>query len=159
MPRHAPSGQDHPRLGVSTFVWRDGRVLLVRRGKPPFEDVWAFPGGLVEFGEQLAAAAAREVREETAMEVDIGDPIDHAEIILADPAGRRDRHYVLVVFSGIWRSGEAVAGDDAAEARWVAPGELPLFPKTPDTERILARLLKEGVRGAASAAPEQPASQ
>jgi ADP-ribose pyrophosphatase YjhB (NUDIX family) len=137
------SDATHPLLGVSTFVRRGDIVLLVRRGKAPMEDVWAFPGGLVEFGESLAAAAAREVLEETGVTVAIGPAIDRAEIVLRDAAGAPTRHYVLIVFEGLWQAGEPVAGDDAAEARWVAAGDLHRFPKTPDTDRILARLMGE----------------
>jgi ADP-ribose pyrophosphatase YjhB (NUDIX family) len=130
-----------PVLGVSTLVRRAGAVLLVRRGNPPARDIWAFPGGRVEFGESLAAAAAREVLEETAVSVRIDGPIDHAEIVMRNDAGEPERHYVLIVFAGTWVAGEPVAGDDAAEARWVEPADFGRFQKTPDTDRILARVL------------------
>lgn len=151
------SESPRPLIGVSTFVRRGGSVLLVRRGKAPMRDVWAFPGGLVEFGESLAAAAAREVREETAVMVAIGAAIDRAEIVLRDEAGAPSRHYVLIVFAGEWLAGEPVAGDDAAEARWVAAGDLHRFPKTPDTDRILARLMGED--GSESAAPGEDSAE
>lgn len=144
-----------PLIGVSTFVRRGGSVLLVRRGKAPMQDVWAFPGGLVEFGESLAAAAAREVAEETGVTVAIGDAIDRAEIVLRDEAGAPTRHYVLIVFGGEWLAGEPVAGDDAAEARWVGSPDLHRFAKTPDTDRILARLMGDGRDQAAPPGKEQ----
>ncbi|HET7715905.1 MAG TPA: NUDIX hydrolase [Bauldia sp.] len=130
----------HPVLGVSTLVRRDESVLLVRRGKAPLRDTWAFPGGLVEFGESLSEAAAREVMEETGVSVAIGGIIDHAEIVIRDEKGSPVRHYVLAVFEGAWLHGEPAAGDDAAEARWVDARHLREFQKTPDTERILRRL-------------------
>ncbi len=133
----------YPVLGVSTLVRRDGAVLLVRRGQAPLADVWAFPGGRVEFGETLATAAAREVLEETGVAVTITGAIDQAEILLRDESGAVARHYVLVVFAARWDAGEPVAGDDAAEARWVADADLSAFAKTPDTERILLRVLTE----------------
>lgn len=135
-----------PALGVSTVVRRGDSVLLVRRGKAPLRDIWAFPGGLVEFGESLAAAAAREVLEETGITVTIDGPIDHAEVVLHDAAGAPERHYVLIVFAGTWRAGEPVAGDDAAEARWVDAADLARFPKTPDTDRILSRIYGSAMR-------------
>ena len=132
---------NRPALGVSTLVRRGDSVLLVRRGQPPAEGMWAFPGGKVEFGESLVDAAAREVREETGLTVAItGGPIDHAEIMMRDAAGRIERHFVLLVFTGEWLGGEPVAGDDAADARWVPREDLDRFAKTPDTERILARM-------------------
>jgi ADP-ribose pyrophosphatase YjhB (NUDIX family) len=132
---------NRPVLGVSTLVRRGGAVLLVRRGNPPARDIWAFPGGRVEFGESLAAAAAREVMEETAVTVAIDGPIDQAEIVMRNEAGEAERHYVLIVFAGTWIAGEPVAGDDAAEARWVEASDLGAFQKTPDTDRILTRVL------------------
>lgn len=135
-PRDYP---DRPLLGVSVAAWRDGRVLLVRRGRSPYQDLWSFPGGLVEIGERLEDAARREVREEAGIEIDIGERIDIAEILRKDADGRTEGHYVLVVFAGRHRSGEVVAGDDAAEARWVDRDELDGLELTPDTARILAR--------------------
>ncbi len=133
-----------PALGVSTLVRRGDSVLLVRRGQPPAMGMWAFPGGKVEFGESLVAAAAREVREETGLSVAItGGPIDHAEIMVHDASGAIERHFVLLVFTGEWQEGEPVAGDDAAEACWVAKEDLHRFAKTPDTERILTRMFDE----------------
>lgn len=131
---------NRPALGVSTLVRRGDSVLLVRRGKAPLSDIWAFPGGLVEFGESLAAAAAREVLEETGITVTIDGPVDHAEIMIRGTDGTVQHHYVLIVFAGSWRAGDPVAGDDAAEARWVDTADLGRFPKTPDTDRILTRI-------------------
>ncbi len=139
------SDNRRPILGVSTLVRRGDSVLLVRRGEPPMRDIWAFPGGRVEFGESLAAAAAREVMEETAITVDVDGAIDQAEILIRNDAGAVERHYVLIVFAGTWLAGEPVAGDDAAEARWVDVADLAQFQKTPDTDRILARVM--GIAG------------
>jgi len=144
-----------PQLGVSTLVRRGGSVLLVRRGRPPLAELWAFPGGRVEFAESLADAAAREVLEETAVTVAIDGPVDHAEIILRDATGKPERHYVLIVFVGTWQAGEPVAGDDAADARWVDVADLDRFPKTPDTERILRRILS----GTADSGPARKPSR
>lgn len=136
-----------PVVGVSTLVRHAGRVLLVLRRNAPLADVWAFPGGRVEFGERLADAAAREVREETGVTVAVAGTIDFADIILRDPAGTVERHFVLIVFEGAWVEGEPLAGDDAADALWVPESDLHRFPKTPDTERILARILAEPPAG------------
>jgi ADP-ribose pyrophosphatase YjhB (NUDIX family) len=135
-PRHYP---DRPYLGVSVAVWNDGEVLLVRRGRPPLAGAWSFPGGGVGLGERLEDAARREVREETGIEVAIAGQIDRAEIIVRDEEGRVERHYVIIVFAGAPVSGEARAGDDAAEARWVGSGEAVRLDLTEDTRRILAR--------------------
>ena len=129
---------DRPYLGVSVAVWRDGEVLLVRRGRAPHAGYWSLPGGGVGLGERLEDAARREVREETGILVTIARQIDRAEIIARDGEGRVERHYVLIVFAGRPLSGDVRAGDDAAEARWVANSEFGGLNLTEDTRRILA---------------------
>jgi 8-oxo-dGTP diphosphatase len=134
---------DRPFLGVSTIVRRDGLILLVKRARPPLEGHWSFPGGLVELGETLKEAAAREVREEAAIEVEVGEQIETVEIIRRDEADRVDRHYVLAVFVAGWQAGEIAAGDDAAEARWFDPDDVAELTMTPDTARILSGLAED----------------
>jgi 8-oxo-dGTP diphosphatase len=129
----------HPRLGVSVGVWRDGAVLLVRRGGAAGE-VWSFPGGHVEWGESLAAAARREVLEETGLSVTLtGEPAPH-EIIITDDAGRAVRHYLLMVFAGWVAAGaEPVFGSDALDARFVDPATAADLPLTFGLERFMTR--------------------
>jgi ADP-ribose pyrophosphatase YjhB (NUDIX family) len=129
-----------PLIGVSVMVRRDDRVLLIKRGREPLLGLWAFPGGLVELGERLEDAAKREVREEAGIEIDGLEQVDLAEIVRRDPNDTVDSHYVLIVFAARHSSGEPAAGDDAAEARWVAPHEWATMKLTADTARILSRL-------------------
>ena len=133
-----------PGVGVSTLVWHDGRVLLVRRRRPPLQDLWSLPGGHVEFGERLADAARREVREETGIEVADLRQLEVVELMggLADPlpAGQSPYHYILVVFAARFAAGSVTAGDDAAAARFVAPTEFDELAMTDDTRRIVTRL-------------------
>ena|SRR5690348_9089562 len=129
---------DRPYLGVSVAVWRDGAVLLVKRGRPPLAGYWSFPGGGVELGERLEEAARREVLEEAGIEIAIVRQIDRAEIIVRDADGRVERHYVLIVFAGRPVSGDVRAGDDAAEARFVPVSDFGRLNLTEDTRRILA---------------------
>jgi ADP-ribose pyrophosphatase YjhB (NUDIX family) len=129
---------DRPLLGVSVAVWRSERVLLVKRGRPPLLGKWSLPGGLVEAGETLAEAAARELGEETGVTADDFTAIDRAEIIVKDDDGRVDRHYVLIVFGATYRSGEAVAADDAADVRWVDASDVAGLDLTADTARLLS---------------------
>jgi len=133
-PRHYP---DRPVLAVSVAMWTGSRVLLVRRARPPLAALWSFPGGVVEVGERLKEAAAREVREETGLEVEIDEAIERAEVIRHDADGRVERHYVIIVFAGRYISGTALAGDDADAVRWVDMSELANYELTPDTARIL----------------------
>lgn len=125
---------NRPVLGVSTLVVDGGRVLLVKRGKAPLLGFWSLPGGHLEMGETLAAAAAREVIEETGIAVRDLKQIETVEII----DGGAGSHIVLVVFRGEG-SGAPVAGDDAAEARWVALGDVAALHMVEETKRLIAR--------------------
>jgi ADP-ribose pyrophosphatase YjhB (NUDIX family) len=128
-----------PLLGVSVAVWWRRKVLLVKRGKPPLLGLWSLPGGLVEAGEALIDAAARELMEETGIGAESFEAIDRAEIIERDEAGTLDRHYVLIVFGATYKTGVAQAGDDAASVRWADQTEIGSLEMTADTARILAR--------------------
>jgi ADP-ribose pyrophosphatase YjhB (NUDIX family) len=128
-----------PRLAVSACVWRGDRFLLVERAKDPNRGLWSLPGGSVDFGETLADAAARELREETAMEADLRHLVDVVEAIRHDDMGRPSRHYVIVVFGGPWRAGEPVAGDDAGDAEWLTVDELRGRPVTSGLVAVLEK--------------------
>jgi len=101
-------------LGVGLVVWRGEDVLLIRRGKPPFEGQWSIPGGRVEPGEPLHAAALRELDEETGTKAEIAGLIDVFESF--GPHG----HFVMVDYAARWLSGDPRAGDDALEARFMS---------------------------------------
>jgi len=128
-----------PRLAVSACVWRGDRFLLVERGKEPNRGLWSLPGGSVDFGETLADAAARELREETAVEADLRHLVDVVEAIRHDDMGTPSRHYVIAVLGGPWRAGEPVAGDDAAEAEWLTVDELRHRPVTTGLVAVLEK--------------------
>jgi ADP-ribose pyrophosphatase YjhB (NUDIX family) len=128
---------NRPRVGVSTLVRHEGRVLLIERAREPFAGMWSLPGGHVEAGETMAAAAAREVREETGAVVGDLSQIDFAEIILPDAGGGIADHIVLVVFAGTYRSGTIRAAGDAAAAQWVPASELAGLDMTEDTRRVI----------------------
>src|SRR3972149_3104851 len=97
-----------PYLAVSAAIVRDGKVLLVRRARNPARNLYTLPGGAVEIGETLAEAAAREVREETALEIDVIGFAGHREVIVRDKAGRVERHFVIMCHAARWRAGEGV---------------------------------------------------
>ncbi len=107
-----------PVLGVSVSVWRDGQVLLIRRGKAPSKGLWAPVGGRVEWGETLEEAAIREVQEETGVTCEIAGFTQLREMIRPD-SDSPGHHVVLAVFGARWLSGEAIAGDDADAVAWV----------------------------------------
>jgi ADP-ribose pyrophosphatase YjhB (NUDIX family) len=135
-PRRYPR---YPLLGVSVALWRDASVLIARRGGPPLAGLWSLPGGLVEVGERLMDAAQRELKEETGLSGDLAGIADWHEIILRDKAGAIERHYVLAVFAGTWRSGEPVAQGDAEAVRWAKPQDLRQLQMTEGAAEIILR--------------------
>ncbi len=116
-------------------------MLIVQRGKAPYKDFWSLPGGHVQFGEELMAAARRELREETGVDAGPLTFVDYVEIL----PQRRDveaRHYVLAVFTGNWRAGEARPASDAADARWFVPEQLENMMITDYTPAMIAKAAK-----------------
>ena len=95
-----------PRIGVSVLCAKDGFALMVKRGKPPFKDHWSLPGGLVELGETLLAAAERELLEETGVKAILDEPVETFDSIQHDQNGAVLTHFVLTVFSGTHHSGD-----------------------------------------------------
>ena len=127
-----------PLVGAAAAVFdQDGRVLLVQRGRPPRAGSWGLPGGMLEVGERLAAAAAREVREECGVEIQIGGVAGVFEPITHDEAGRIEYHYVVVDFWATLTSGEARAGDDAAGVEWAALVDLDRYALLPETTQVI----------------------
>jgi ADP-ribose pyrophosphatase YjhB (NUDIX family) len=126
--------QQFPKLGASACVWKDGKVLLVQRAKPPL-GLWSLPGGTIEFGETALAAAERELMEESGVMADLTAFIGFYEIIWEKPLF----HYAIACYGGVWRSGEAQASGDALEARWVAPAELDSLDFAPNVREAITR--------------------
>jgi len=112
-----------PVVGVGGVVVRDGRALLVRRGKPPLYGRWTVPGGTVELGETLEEAVVREMEEETGLRV---EPLEVLAVFdRIDRDGERVAyHYVIVDYLCRWRSGEARAASDALDVAWATPEDL-----------------------------------
>jgi 8-oxo-dGTP diphosphatase len=132
---------DVPLLAVGAIVVRDNRVLLVRRGQPPSEGLWAIPGGRVELGETLQEAAGREIKEETGLTVCARDPVHTFDVILRDKTGRVQFHYVIVDLLADYVGGALRPGDDAREARWVTPEELEELPINQTTREVLQEVV------------------
>ena len=110
-----------PRLTVDSWVRdRQGRVLLVMRGRPPFLGKWGLPGGFCEWKESTEDCCARETLEETGLTVRVGELRGVYSKPGRDPRG----HNVTVVYAARRLKGRATGGDDAAEARWFTPREL-----------------------------------
>ncbi len=148
-------GAERPVVGVGVVVLRGGDVLLVRRGEPPRKDQWSIPGGKQERGETVRDAAHREIREETGVEVALIGLVDVVDGIRRDDAGAAISHYTLIDFAAEWVSGEPVAGDDAAEARWTPLESLDDYRLWSETRRIIAAAaaMRDGARGRKGGSP------
>ncbi|MEJ2729477.1 MAG: NUDIX hydrolase [Deltaproteobacteria bacterium] len=127
----------HPRVAVGAVVFKDGCVLLVRRGQPPGEDLWAIPGGSVEIGETLQQAAEREILEETGVQIRALKPFYTFDVIDRDAAGKVRFHYVIVDLAADYVLGEPSPGDDALEARWVSAKEMHNLKVSESTVNLL----------------------
>lgn len=121
-----------PQLAVSAGIFRDGKILLVRRAREPSKGVYTFPGGRVEFGESLTEALAREVREETGLAIDIVGLIGTREALPARTGGHG--HFVILPFAARWTGGEVTLNDELDDARWLSPGALGDLPVTQGLE-------------------------
>jgi len=144
------AGTDPPvRHGVSVMcVADDGRVLLVRRGKDPYRDHWSLPGGSIEDGEPPAAAAIRELLEETGLTATlVPEPVDRVELSHIDAASGTATRFHISVFLARAPRGRLRPGDDASDAAWVAPGDLAGRTMTPGTADRIRRLLGGDGRG------------
>jgi 8-oxo-dGTP diphosphatase len=142
LPRHYP---DRPLVGVLGVVRRDGRVLLVQRARPPGVGKWGFPGGVQELGETVFSAIARELLEETGLEVAPAAFLTALDVIERDDGGCVRTHYTLLAVLAEWRSGEVVLDDEATDFGWFTVAEVAArgIPTLPAATRIMAMALDE----------------
>ncbi|HEX5695641.1 MAG TPA: NUDIX hydrolase [Acidimicrobiia bacterium] len=126
---------DRPLVGVGVAVIDQGRILLVRRANDPGRGLWAVPGGKVDVGESLKEAAAREVREETGLLVEVG------ELVWAGEHISDQVHIVMIDFLGTLIGGDLAAGDDADRAEWVPLENAVDYPLTETMYELVEVLL------------------
>jgi ADP-ribose pyrophosphatase YjhB (NUDIX family) len=137
----SPDPATRPQLAVSAAIFRDGKVLLVRRARSPGKGFYSFPGGRVEFGETLDKALHREVDEETALTIEIVGLSGWREVV---PSKSGHGHYVILSFAARWTGGEPVLNDELDDFKWLAPdalGDLKLTDGLPDMLNAASRLI------------------
>lgn len=131
-----------PAVGVGAVILDGDRVLLVKRGHAPLKGEWSLPGGSVELGETLETALAREVLEETGLDVEIGPVVEVFDRIDRAPDGRIAYHFVIVDFACTVKAGDIRHGSDADDARWVSVSELAVYRVTPKATTVIHRALE-----------------
>jgi ADP-ribose pyrophosphatase YjhB (NUDIX family) len=138
---------ERPVVAVGVLLLDGDRVLLVRRGRPPGVGRWTVPGGKVELGEPLEAAAARELAEETGLEATLGPVVEVLDRVVRAADGRIEFHYVILDFLGTAPTGVLAAGSDCLDARWVRVDELAGYETTDGLEPVVRRAVEMRDRG------------
>ncbi len=133
---------DRPYLAVSAAIVHDDRVLIVRRARPPAQGLYTLPGGVVEPGEALHEAIAREVAEETGYAIEPVALAGYREAIAHDAGGRVRRHFVILAFAARLRGGELTLNDELMEARWCKLEDLSGLQTTEGLAEIVAEAFK-----------------
>jgi ADP-ribose pyrophosphatase YjhB (NUDIX family) len=126
-----------PELAVSAAIFRDGRVLVVRRAQAPAAGSWTLPGGRVELGETLVAAVTREVAEETTLTIRVKGLAGYREMILEQAVEGRGRHFVILPFAAEWVSGEVKLNEELGDFSWSTLSEIADLATTPGLLEIL----------------------
>jgi ADP-ribose pyrophosphatase YjhB (NUDIX family) len=133
---------DRPFLAVSAAVIRDGKVLIIRRAAGIATGIYTLPGGVVEAGETLTDAVVREVREETALEIEPITLAGFRETILHDKENKVSRHFVILCFAARWLSGQPIPDlSEISEAVWRHPDELKSLKTTQGLSEIVAEAM------------------
>ncbi len=144
---------ESPLLGVGAVVVAvhsaEKRVLLIRRGTAPLLGEWSLPGGVLECGETLREAVAREAREETGLVVEPSEMLGVYERVIRNDEGRVRYHYVLIDFLCHPVGGDLKAGSDASEVRWFTREELPALNLAYDASDVV-------LKGLAKSLPVEP---
>src|SRR5580692_6135218 len=139
---------EQPLVGVGGVVIDNGRALLIRRAGPPLEGQWSIPGGMLELGETLTQGVARELAEETGLEVNVVELIEVFERIFPAPpnadgtpgdASRPQYHFVILDYLCELRGGTLCAASDALEFAWASEEELVKFDLTVAAARVLRK--------------------
>ena len=135
---------EHPLIGVGAVVVEGGRVLLVRRDTEPLRGEWSVPGGMLELGEKLRDGVRREALEETGVKVEPGEVLDVFDSIFTDALGKTQYHYVLIDYLCRPISGEALAGSDVSDVRWVSLEALPAM----GLRKSIGQVVRKGIERA-----------
>jgi 8-oxo-dGTP diphosphatase len=129
----------YPQLAVSAAIFRNGKILLVRRAQSPAKGFYSLPGGRVEFGETLHAALDREVGEETGLKMEIAGLAAWREVV---PGTAGSGHYLIMSFAARWVRGEVKLNDELDDYKWLAPDDLGGLKVTGGLEDVIQSALR-----------------
>ncbi len=136
----------YPIPAAGIILLREGEiepeVLLVRRGHPPAEGQWTFPGGASLLGETIRDCARREAQEEIGLELEILEVVEVVDRIFRDAQGQIEYHYLIVDFLAEVRGGEMKPGNDVLEAKWVPVSFACREVLAPSTIKVLQKALQ-----------------
>jgi ADP-ribose pyrophosphatase YjhB (NUDIX family) len=130
---------DRPFVGVGAVVLAAQDIVLVKRRFEPLADEWSLPGGALELGETMTIGVAREIREETSLQVEVGPVIDVLDRIVRDDADQVQYHYVLVDFLCRVVGGTLAPGSDVSQAVLAAPNALEEYRLTNKARAVITR--------------------
>ena len=136
-----------PVVGVGAVILHRDKVVLIRRKYAPLAGRWSLPGGTLEIGESLETGVAREMLEETGLEVEVGPVVEVFDRILRDDEDRVEYHFVIVDYLCRPLSGTLQAGSDVDDAVWVAPEDLAQYQITDKATEVIERALAMGAGG------------
>jgi ADP-ribose pyrophosphatase YjhB (NUDIX family) len=141
---HPGDPATRPQLAVSAVIFRDGKVLLVRRARSPGKGFYSLPGGRVEYGESLHTALAREVDEETGLKIEILGLAGWREVLPDSSAA--GGHYVILSFAARWVAREPVLNEEHDDFIWLQVGDFGDLKLTGGLLEIVeaARLVAQG---------------
>jgi ADP-ribose pyrophosphatase YjhB (NUDIX family) len=137
---------ERPIVAVGAAVCRGERVLVVQRDREPSRGIWTVPGGVVDLGEEMAKAAAREVREECGIAVEVGSIVGAIDNIVRDAAGAVRYHYTIIDYAARYVSGELMINDELADAAWITPGQFDRYRLSPRLHPILLTALRQAAK-------------
>jgi ADP-ribose pyrophosphatase YjhB (NUDIX family) len=135
---------DRPFIAVGAAVCCGDRVLVVQRAREPSLGVWTVPGGVVDLGEEMAQAAAREVREECGIAIEVGSIVGSVDNIVRDPDGAVRYHFVIIDFAARYLSGELAVNDELSDAAWITPAQFDGYRISSRVRPILLAALRQG---------------
>ena len=147
---------DRPLVGVGAVIHSEGKILLVKRAKEPNRGVWVIPGGLVELGESLENAVAREMKEELGIDVRVESLLGVATEMFVDEQKRTKYHYVLIDFVVAPLQNEIVLNDESEDCGWFSPEIVMSIKTTENTRNMIRRYVASMAASSADASSVSP---